>query len=571
MSLRSIRALMLSLFVGLSALPVKATTNSGKISGVVVDPGGTPQMGATVLVSSERIFGEAPAELLTNDRGRFSTETLAPGMYSVKVTLAGFLPAMEQHVQVSNQHTTLLEVMLGSVFSTFDKLRRQPNQELPADEWSWVLRSSAATRPVLRWQDGDIVFDQPPGQQWDVAPQHVAHRRMELTSGSDHPGSVSNFADSPGTAFAYDLTIGEHSKLVMAGQFSYESASPAGGFVTEWIPSGRLGEGPVTSVVVRESHLGPNGPIFRGLQLSHDSQLALGERVNIRYGAEYLVAGFAGTTSSLRPRAEMAVKLAPGWVASLTVASRPWQDGSASQNEMLAALNDLDGFPTLLVRNGRPVLDGDVHEEFAVEHFWGPSASLTAAIFHDRSNHSAVFGLGGVSGPDYLQDFFSDVFAYDAGASSSSGLRVAYRQRIGGGVDTTFVYDYAGALAPMETLSADASIRDQLITRYRQSLAARASTTIPHFRTKFIASYKWISGSVVSRQDAFGEGMYHVDPFLSMEIRQPLPGIFSGHMEAVADVGNLLAQGYVPLATGDGRVVLVPSYRYFRGGLNLQF
>ena len=561
---------MLALLVNVSALSLEAAPNSGKISGVVVDPGGTPQMGATVLVSSERIFGEAPTELLTNESGRFSTATLAPGMYSVKVTLAGFLPTIEQHVQVSDRHTTLLDVMLGSVFSSFDKLRRQPNQELPADEWSWVLRSSPATRPVLRWQDGDIVIDAPSGQM-DVAPQYIAHRRMELTSGSDHPGSISNLADSPGTAFAYDLTVGEHSKLVMAGQFSYEGASPAGGFVTEWIPSGRLGEGPVTNLVVRESQLGPNGPTFRGLELSHDNQLALGERVNIRYGADYLVAGFTGTTSSLRPRAEMAVRLAPGWVASLTVASRPWQDGSASQNAMLAALTDLDNFPTLLLRDGRPVLDGDLHEEVAVERVLNSSASLTAAIFHDRSSHTAVFGLGAVSGPDYLQDFFSDVFAYDAGASSSSGLRIAYRQRIGGGLDTTFVYDYAGALAPIEGASADLSIRDQLATRYRQSLAARASTTIPRIHTKFIASYKWIGGPVVSRQDAFGEGMYHVDPFLSMEIRQPLPGIFSGRMEAVADVGNLLEQGYVPLMTGDGRVVLVPSYRYFRGGLNFQF
>jgi hypothetical protein len=568
-SLRMIRALMLALLVSLSALSLEAATNSGKISGVVVDPAGTPQMGATVLVSSERIFGETPAEVLTNDRGRFSTATLAPGMYSVKVTLAGFLPAMEQHVQVNDQHTTLLEVMLGSVFSSFDKLRRQPNQELPADEWSWVLRSSAATRPVLRWQDGDIVFDQVPGQG-DVAPR-VANRRMELTSGSDHPGSISNFADSPATAFVYDLTIGEHSKLVMAGQFSYANASGAGGFVTEWIPSGHLGEGPVTSLVVRESRMGPNGPTFRGLELSHDSQLALGERVNIRYGAEYLAAGFSGSTSSLRPRAEVAVLLAPGWVTSLTVASRPWQDGPASQNEMSAALSDLNSFPTLLLRNGQTVLDGDLHEELAIEHILNPNANLTAAIFHDRSSHSAVFGLGAVSGPDYLQDFFSDVFAYDAGVSNSSGMRIAYRQKIGGGIDTTFVYDYAGALAPIENASADESIRDQLATRYRHSLAARASSTIPRSHTKFTASYKWTDGPVVSRQDAFGESMYHLDPFLSMEIRQPLPGIFSGRMEVVADVGNLFEQGYVSLATGDGRVVLVPAYRYFRGGLNFQF
>ena len=56
-----------------------------------------------------------------------------------------------------------------------------------------------------------------------------------------------------------------------------------------------------------------------------------------------------------------------------------------------------------------------------------------------------------------------------------------------------------------------------------------------------------------------------------MEIRQPLPAFFQCHMEVMADVGNLLGQGYVPVSSGDGQVVLVPSYRYFRGGLSLQF
>jgi hypothetical protein len=39
----------------------------------------------------------------------------------------------------------------------------------------------------------------------------------------------------------------------------------------------------------------------------------------------------------------------------------------------------------------------------------------------------------------------------------------------------------------------------------------------------------------------------------------------------MADFGNLLAQGYVPLQTQDGQVILVPSYRSFRGGVSFQF
>jgi hypothetical protein len=42
-------------------------------------------------------------------------------------------------------------------------------------------------------------------------------------------------------------------------------------------------------------------------------------------------------------------------------------------------------------------------------------------------------------------------------------------------------------------------------------------------------------------------------------------------MEALVDLGNLFAQGYVSIPTSDGRVILVPSYRYFRGGLSFQF
>jgi len=56
-----------------------------------------------------------------------------------------------------------------------------------------------------------------------------------------------------------------------------------------------------------------------------------------------------------------------------------------------------------------------------------------------------------------------------------------------------------------------------------------------------------------------------------MHLQQPLPSFLAGHMEIEADAGNLLAQGYVPVSTNRGRVILVPSYRCFRGGLSFQF
>ncbi|MGH9711905.1 MAG: carboxypeptidase-like regulatory domain-containing protein [Candidatus Acidiferrales bacterium] len=570
MNLQSIRALGLGLLLSICALPLAAAPNAGKLSGVVIDAAGTPQLGATVLVSSEDLRSASLVELLTNDRGRFAAETLPAGSYSIKVTLAGFLPAIEQHIQISSQHTTLLEIVMGSVFSSLEKLRRAPDQPLPSDEWIWVLRSSSATRPVLRWQDGEIVIEPGAPPQMEIAQRRGNHGRFDLVTGADHPGSISNLADSPGTAFAYDMGLGSHGQLLLAGQFSYEGASPSGGFVTEWLPSGEMGAGSVTSIIVRESRLGPGGPTFRGLRASHENQFTVGDRVSIRYGSDYVMAGLVGTTMAVRPRGEIAVQLSRSWQASALVAASPWQNSDGASSAIQSAMNSLDDFPTLMMRDGRPVLENGMHEEIAIEHALSKDASITAAVFHDRSTHTAVFGRGAVSSSDYLQDYFSDVFAYDAGNSASLGARAAYQQKLGDNLSTALVYSYAGALAPNED-AIEAALRTQLATRYRHSLAARVSTTIPKSGTKVSASYKWISGPVVSHQDAFGESLYHLDPFMSMEIRQSLPSFFPGHMQALADFGNLFAQGYVPITTGDGRVMLVPSYRYFRGGLSIQF
>jgi len=365
--------------------------------------------------------------------------------------------------------------------------------------------------------------------------------------------------------------LGATSQLLMAGQYSYEDAASSGGIVAEWLPSGKPGAGPVTTLLVRESRLGPDGPTFRGVRMSHDDQFAIGDRVSVRYGAEYLFADFDGATSALRPRGEVAVQLSPGWQIDAAIVTEPWQSASISGDALQSTLNTFDAFPTLLIRDGRPILADGLHEELAVKHAVNKHAEVTAAVFHDRSSHTAIIGRGGPSGADFLQDYFSQAFAYDGGETASTGARVAYQQSLTDALKATLIYAYAGALAPNDDSDASGTLRDDLTTRYRQSLAASVAATVPHTGTKFSASYKWLSAPTVSSLDPYGESLYHMDPYLSMQIRQPLPSVFPGHMEVQANVGNLLAQGYVPVATGDGYVLLVPSYRYFRGGLSLQF
>ena len=566
---KMLRAAGFGFVVCLLASPAMAA-RAGRISGVVLDTAGTPQMGATVLLTRESALSVRSRRLLTDGRGRFSSEALPTGLYTIQVTLAGFLPAIDRNVRVKAEHPTVLQIMLGPVFSSLDALRRPAGESVSADDWTWVLRSSSATATVLRWQDAPIALGRASANVENTATDRPMQAGLMLSSGADRPGSIGDVPNSTATAVVYDLDLGARGHLLMAGQFSYDEAAASEGIAGELLPSGGPGTGPVSTILVRETRLGPAGPEFRGLRLTHDDQFMMGDRVSVRYGAELLAAGFEGTTTTLRPHGEVAVQITPTWQTSVTVATRPFDDGT-SQGEMQMAANALDAFPILLLHRGDPVFEDDLHEEVAVQHNLSSRADISAAVFHDSSNQTAVIGRGDRGGPDFLQDSFSAAFAYDGGASSSTGARVVYREKFSDDVSTTFVYAYAGALAPVDSADVSGPLRDRLATRYRQSVAGRVSAKLPYTHTKLSAGYQWLNGPAVSLQDAYGESLYHVEPYLSMQIRQPLPSAFPCHMEVQADIGNLLAQGYVQVATRDGYVVLVPSYRYIRGGLSLQF
>jgi len=131
------------------------------------------------------------------------------------------------------------------------------------------------------------------------------------------------------------------------------------------------------------------------------------------------------------------------------------------------------------------------------------------------------------------------------------------------------VYALAGALSPSGL--AEGALREMLRTSMHNSIGGNVSVKVPHTGTKVNAGYKWVSGVAVSRLDGYGESLYQMDPYLHVGIRQTLPKFAPGHWQAMANCDNILAQGYVTMNTQDGRTVLVPAFRTFRGGLSVQF
>src|SRR5271168_2357092 len=117
------------------AAAVAAKPGYGTISGVVLDPSGTPQMGASIWLISEDAGGRMIAQVLSNQYGAFLSDHLKPGNYAVRVSVAGFLPAMERHVAVVSNLTTLLRVQVETLFSSLDTLRRKSDTPAEQDDW----------------------------------------------------------------------------------------------------------------------------------------------------------------------------------------------------------------------------------------------------------------------------------------------------------------------------------------------------------------------------------------------------------------------------------------------------
>jgi hypothetical protein len=567
--------LMLTCFsIGANTSAAPAGAAAGKLSGVVRDSTGTPQMGATVEIVPEAAIKAASLGLLTNTQGVFRGESIAPGLYTLRVTLAGFLPTIQQHVRISAHVTTVVRVELESMFASLDQLRRRPSAaSVESDDWKWVLRSASITRPVLQWaDDGSTIATSASYDAKTVRPR----ARLDFTDGARRPGSASNLPSAPATAFAYDQGLGGTSRLLLAGQVNYQSEIAGGGIATVWLPTGSLGAGPHSALVLRESKLGPDGPTFRGVRFEQGGALPLGDRALLRYGAEYVLVGMVKSATSLRPRLELDTRVSDAWRAALIFAEEPGaatpleSDEREVGSELAAALNELDSFPTLLWRAGRPVIEGGWHEEIAAERKLGTRGNLQVAAFHDDNRHVAVFGRGNdLPAADYFQDYFSNGFAYDGGSSGNWGMRLAVREKLSNNLEVTAVYAYAGALSPTDSL--DTPMRNMLRDTMHNSVGAGVSTKLPRLGTKLNASYKWVGGEAVSRVDAYGESLYQMDPFLHVGVRQPLPKFAPGRWAAIANCDNLFAQGYVSVTTQDGRAVLVPAFRTFRGGLSVQF
>ena len=542
------------------SLPAWAGERPGAISGFVRDASGMPQMGAVVEIAGS---GARNLVVFTDVAGFFSVPSLLPGLYSVKVSAPSFLSVIHEKVGLQPGTSVRLNITLNTLLNAMrvGPLRGAADE----DDWKWTLRS-VANRPVLR------VFGNSTGAE---QPDHDLEASLSFLAGSEAEGYGSGSDLS--TAFSVQRSIFSASRVGLSGNVGYGDGLPTA--VLRVMYSHLLPDGSGPSMAVTMRRFAPSDQslhyaALQALALNAGDDFALGDVLELKFGSELQTIQFLGRVTAFRPYGSVDLHASPNTLVEYDYAtSLPNTRAEKGFDSAPADLSEAD--PRVSMANFATRLERAHHQELSLSRRIGKN-NIQFAVFSDRVANTALVGVGDVSaaGGFLLPDVYSGTFTYAGDTLHSRGLRLVLQRKLSS--DLTATLDYACGdvldLAKPDVQLQDAS--QWITTQSRHALAAKFSGTVPGSHTHWIASYRWVNGPALTPVDMFNASPGQSDPFLNLFVRQPIPtlGFLPAHMEALIDLRNLLAQGYVPVVGQDGQTVyLVQAARSIRGGVTITF
>jgi hypothetical protein len=560
---RKFGCLLLMLFAGARMF----AASSGAISGYVKDSSGTPQMGAVVEVFiSPTTLG---ATVFTDERGFYSVENLLPGIYQVKVTALSFLPSLRENVSLRAGARVLVNITLNALADSRRLLLPWRPAGTAPDDWHWTMRSSA-NRPVLRWQDEKSGAPDASGAEKPV--DRSLKAQLAFIAGSEAEGFGG--AGDMTTAFALQKSLFTDGMLSFSGNIGAASGDPAGVVQASYEHDFGPASHPVFALTYRRfaapGAVVANAP-YAAIEMNTADTTTVGDLLELQYGAAVQSLAFAKHVTALRPYGAVMIHVSPDLVVAYRYAT--FEPNTRAAKGFDSAPADLsESGPRMALVNGVPDLETAQHQEVSASRRFGKT-SVQVACYLDRIRNVVLTGAGDPSAysEDVLLDLYSGTFSYAySGVLSTTGGRVVVEHRVLEGLTATVDYATGGAIGDDSTATWQ-TLNRALIAARHQSVATKFSGSIPRYGTRWMASYKWTSGNALSPVDAFNASPGQTDPFLSIFVRQPIPGS-AGRMDALVDLRNLLAQGYFPVTGPDGRTVyLAQSPRSVRAGLAFTF
>jgi hypothetical protein len=543
------------------ALPLSAIERSATISGYVRDASGNPQMGAVVEILDA---ADRTLTVFSDGAGYYTATGLLPGLYSLKASAPSFLPALREKIGLRPGASINVNVTLNTLL---DVMQLGPVRNLPdEDDWKWTLRS-VANRPILR------IFDD--SNTTAEKQNHELRGTLSFLAGSAAGGYGTGSDMSAG--FTLERSMFSGGRLAFSGDVGYGENLPAAVLRTRYTHhSDTGGETTIGLTVHRFAPSDPNlhNAALQALGLSASDDVTFADIVELKFGSEMQTIQFLGNVTAFRPYGTADVHLNPDTIVSYQyTTSRPDMRNEKGFDSSPADLSESN--PRVAVLNYAPEVERAQHQEVSLSHRIGNN-NLQLAAYYDHVGNTVLTGTGNVTaaGGFLLPDVTSGTFSYAGGNLNTNGMRAVLQRKFSSDLTATIDYAYGGALNLTQADIQLQSAQQAVATQRRHAVAAKLSGTLPHARTRWITSYRWVSGQSITPVDMFNSSPGQSDPYLNVFIRQPIPsmGFLPVHMEAIIDVRNLLAQGYVPVVGQDGQTVyLVQAARSLRGGVAFTF
>ncbi len=556
---RKLGCLLALVMVAVSAY---AAAVPGSISGYVKNSSGVPQMGVAV----EIVSPQAPqgSTVFTDARGYYKASGLSAGAYQVKASAFSYMPSLRENIALRAGANLIVNLTLTTLFEAVQWVpprRTSPQQD---DDWKWTLRT-VTSRPILRVLDDGVAAK---------SKDRTLKAQVSFIAGSENEGFGS--AAEMTTQFRLDQSIFSAGTLTLGGNVGYGSGTPAAVVRAGYSHQMADGSRPELALTVRRFAM-PDAVQHDGaldaLAFSVADGITLADLIELNFGGEFQAIDFRGRVTAFRPHGSAAVHLSPNTVLQYRYATS--QPNTRLAKGFDTAPADLsESGPRVSMRGDRALLEHAQHHELSVSRRLGNNRVQVAA-YSDHVRDAALVGVGEVTADssEFLPDVYSGTFTYNGGELSTQGLRVVAERRFLPNLTGTLDYGYGGVIALPGSGISWQEARALLRVEHRHAAAIKLAGGVPHCKTHWIASYKWTSGPALTPVDMFNASPGESDPYLNLFLRQPLPVSFvPGHMEALLDLRNLLAQGYVPVLGQDGQTLyLVQSSRSIRGGLAFTF
>jgi hypothetical protein len=577
---------------------------TGDVLGTVVDDAGVPQMGATVQLFNR--YKRVIAKTMTGVDGRFAFLSLPVDLYSIRVSLASFLPATRDQIAVRAGMESMLEIHLATLFSNVRVHYTTPTAAMMED-WKWVLRSSPATRLITRYLPPDSP-DNSVATELHSSVFSDTHAMISVSGGNEGWIDTNSMQSDMGTGFILSTNILGKNQVQVGGTYGQNSnlGPPAMGLCAIYSRGGEngFGEPPEIALTVSQFALlngtpqpGPNaGPAaaVRVMSLSTYQVFDPAAGIHIEYGATGESIDFASQhTSRVSPYGRVTVDLglAGQFAVAYSDGDRPQQllvhqaeastgpDMRDQEGDNLAEVAEaLAQLPKLSNRNGNLELERTQNYELGYSKTLGSRTYAVSAFRENVANGwvNMAGNLTGIQPNDLLSDGISQTSAYNIGKYARDGYLASLNQKISDTLDVVVAYGRMGGFMPdsgslLASLNGETGILDE---RDQNLLVINAKGKLARTGTQIWTSYGWSDQNAIVPQHFFMTQTAYAAPGLDVFVRQPLPALFGmpGRVELTADLRNLLAQGYLPLGSSNGRGIFVmQSPRVLRGGLNFVF